>query len=75
MEILNMPDSSCLPDNDVITLYNRSWRDNSIQVKFVISSELPLLAFPMIRLLKDFIFVLCVRVSSEEGRSEKSTIN
>ena len=60
MQILKMPDSSCFLNNDTITLDNGSWRDNSIQVKFVISSELPLLTFPMIRLLKDFSLVLCI---------------
>jgi hypothetical protein len=75
MKILNMPDSSCLSNDDIIALNNRSWRDNPIQIKFVVSTKLPLLTFSVIRLLKDFVLVLGIRVSSEKSRSEKSTIN
>lgn len=66
---------SWLSYDNIISAYLISWVYQSVYVKFIISSMLATRTFPKVRYLKSFIFLLWIRVSSEEGTSKYSTIN
>jgi len=70
-----MPDSSSFADDDVVSIDDGAWGDNTIKIDLVITTKLSLLTFPEVWSLEGFVLFLCVRVGSEEGRSEKTPVN
>ena len=73
--VLDVPNCSTLADNDVITVYNRTRINDTIVVQLVVGTKPDILCLSKVRSLEDLVFLLRVRVSPEEGRSEESTVD
>lgn len=65
--VLDVPDCSTFADDDIVTINNRSWVDDSIIVQLIVGAVPHILSLPEVRSLKDLILLLRLRVGAEEG--------
>ena len=73
--VVNVPDGRALANDDIISVDYGSRIDDAVVVQLVIGAEPHILSLPEVRALKHFIFLLRLRVGSEEGRAEKTPVN
>ena len=64
-----------LANDDVVTVYNRTRVDDTVVIQLIVGTKPYILSLPKVRSLKDLVFLLRVRISAEEGRTEKSTVD
>jgi len=74
-QTLSVPDGCSLPNDDVITVHDRTRCNDAIEIELVIRPELALLALPGVWPFKSLFLVLGFRVGAEERRSEQSSID
>ena len=73
--VLDVPHCGTLTNDYVVTVHNRTRVDDTVVVQLVVGTKPDILGLPKVRSFEDLVLLLRVRVSTEEGRAEESSVD